>query len=443
VAAIALVPVVAISILGRQYASYLEGIAPIDLTNFSAIQDMLHRVFGMSHLGDPWLPMREALDVLHGDHADRLYETLFFGKAVRFQYPPTSLLPMELLSILGLGGIEDLNNLNFVIYCLNAAGAGVVAWLLFCTRSGNNGPIQTAKKSDPDAAGMAALAIAAAFMFYPLVRAQVLGQIQVWIDALFTLTIIFWLRDRRFLAGICIGLACAIKPQMALLLIWALLWKQTAFGGGMLVCIAPIAAASLVRYGLHNNLAYLDVLAFLSRHGESFFTNNSINGILNGYFSTNNQHAWDASALTPYVPIVYAGTLIATAISISLIVLPPLIWRGASASLELLGAAAICTVIGSPVAWEHHYGILFPIYLIALRAASAMPAGPRRVAILAAVALSWILVANLVAAALLLANTPFRFVQAHFFFGGLLLLLVLLILQPYERPKFGLNFSAR
>jgi alpha-1,2-mannosyltransferase len=443
-AAIALLPVAVISLLGRQYASCLVGIAPIDLTNVSAIRDMFHGVIYLSAQGDSWLPMRDALAVLHTEHADRLYETLFFGRTVRFQYPPTSLLPLEVLSALGLGSVEVLNRLNFAIYCLNAAGAAVVAWLLFQRRPApaTSGSARADAGRELDATAMAALAAIAAFVFYPLVRAQVLGQIQIWIDALFTLTIIFWLRDRRFLAGICIGLACAIKPQMALLLIWGLLWKQAAFSGGIVASIAPIAAVSLARYGLHNHLAYLDVLSFLSRHGESYFANNSVNGILNGYFSPSDHHVWDASTLTPYVPIVYAGTLVAALAAICAIVIPPLRRRKASPGLECLGAAAICTVIGSPVAWEHHYGILLPIYLIALSAASAIPAGTRRVAMLAAVALSWLMVANLIPFSLLLANTPFSFVQAHCFFGALLLLIVLLALQRHPQPQFGPRYSA-
>ena len=69
-----------------------------------------------------------------------------------------------------------------------------------------------------------------------------------------------------------------------------------AMEGGCVCCrllaaAVPIAGLSLFRYGLHNNLAYLDVLSFLSKHGESFFANNSVNGILNGYLSPNNSSA--------------------------------------------------------------------------------------------------------------------------------------------------------
>jgi len=47
---------------------------------------------------------------------------------------------------------------------------------------------------------------------------------------------------------------------------------------GVLSGFVPIALVSVWRYGLHNHLAYLGVLSFLSRHGEQFYPNNSING---------------------------------------------------------------------------------------------------------------------------------------------------------------------
>jgi alpha-1,2-mannosyltransferase len=427
IAAFALLPMIAISILGQHYSSTLERLAPVDLTNLRAIRTMLFSALHLSDREDSWLPMREALDVLHSDHADKLYETLFFGKSVRFQYPPTSLLPLEALSIVGLSSLKLLALLNFAIYCLNAAVAGVLAWRLFGSRreSGTADGVRPTSDCGASPADMAALAVIAALMFYPIVRAELLGQIQIWIDALFTISLVFWLRSARFAAGICIGLICAIKPQFSLLLIWGLLWRQTAFNAGILTSIVPICVISLLRYGLHNHLEYPDVLAFLTRHGESFFTNNSVNGILNGYLSSENTHFWEANALTPYNPIIYAATVAASLCSVGLIVIPPLQRRGTEPSIEMFGAAAICTVVGSPVAWEHHYGILLPLYLIALSAAVRMSAGPYRTFALVTTLLSWTLVANLIPFALLTAETPFRFTQAHFFFGALLLLFVL------------------
>jgi alpha-1,2-mannosyltransferase len=444
-AAIALLPMVIISLLGWQYSSHLDGIAPIDLTNFRAFRVMiLDLVRTPGRLGDSWIPMQHALNVLNGEQAERLYDSLFFAQKVRFQYPPTSLLPLELLSMFGIRSVGNLNQFNFVVFCLNAVGVGVVAWLLFRSgstrRNENCAPSTTCP--DFDAAAIAVVATISGFLFYPLVRAQVLGQIQIWIDALFTLTIIFWLLDKRLLAGICIGLACAIKPQFALLFIWGLISRQAAFSIGILISIVPIVVISLVRYGLHNNLAYLEVLSFLSRHGESFFANNSINGILNGYFSPSDQHIWDSSNFTPYVSIVYIGTLVAAVTTTCLIVILPLLFRRANCVLGSFGAASICTVIGSPVAWEHHYGILVPIYLITLKAASAVANQQQRRLAFAALSVSWILVADLIPFTLLLAHTPFSFLQANFFLGALVLLLVLLTLPPHERQQSELRLEA-
>ena len=246
-AAIALLPIVIISLLGWQYSSHLDGIAPIDLTNFRAFRVMIFDLVRTpGRLGDSWIPMQHALNVLNGEQAERLYDSLFFAQKVRFQYPPTSLLPLELLSMFGIRSVGNLNQFNFVVFCLNAVGVGVVAWLLF--RSGSTRRNESCARSttgpDFDAAAIAVVATISGFLFYPLVRAQVLGQIQIWIDALFTLTIIFWLLDKRLLAGICIGLACAIKPQFALLFIWGLISRQAAFSIGILISIVPIVVIS-------------------------------------------------------------------------------------------------------------------------------------------------------------------------------------------------------
>lgn len=351
---IVLVPTIVIGILGRYFSSDLEGIAPIDLTNFGAIRTIVRSTWSTTQLGNSWLPMRDALDLLRSGSKENIYEILFFQKMVRFQYPPSSLLPLELLSSLGLSSVGDLNRLNLLFYLLNALAMGCLARLLYRADYADG---RTLANQQLAPMALVPLSVIASLMFYPVLRAQVLGQIQIWIDLLFTLAIVFWVGGRQLLSGICIGVACAIKPQLGLLLVWGLLWKQFNFVLGISMTIVPVLLISIARYGWQNHLSYLEVLAFLSKHGESFFANNSINGILNAYFSSGDSHVWDASTLTPYVPIVYAGTVVAEAFAIALIVIPPFILRSKSANVGTLGTAAICTVIGSPVAWEHHYGI--------------------------------------------------------------------------------------
>ena len=59
----------------------------------------------------------------------------------------------------------------------------------------------------------------AAFMFYPIVRAYFLGQIQIWIDVLFTAACLSWITGRPLLAGVLIGFTATIKPQLGLFLV--------------------------------------------------------------------------------------------------------------------------------------------------------------------------------------------------------------------------------
>ncbi len=411
-------PIVAISLLGRQYAGILGAVIPIDLTNFDAIRKMSYSFLHPSNHGDSWLPMRHALEVLNGPDHDRLYETLFLGAQVRFQYPPSSLLPLELLSALGVSASSALNALNALVFVLNACASGALGWLLFQGKRKEGWAL-------PPASAVAASAFCASFAFYPLVRAQVLGQIQIWIDLLFTLAVLGWVLQRRLLAGFLIGLACTIKPQMGLLLLWGLLWRDWKFVSGILGAALPILLLSVSHYGIHNHLAYLDILSFLSRHGESFFANNSINGILNWYLSPNDSLRWYDNTLTPFNPTVYAGTMVASMVALSVICAMPILRRGRAPGLSDLGIAAICTIVGSPVAWEHHYGILLPLYLVALHAVFSFPASGRRHIAMIMLVLSWVMVADFIPFAGLLAHTPFRIAQAYCLFGALSLLAVL------------------
>lgn len=418
----AFTPIVAISALGWLYAGTLRDVVPIELTNFDSLLVLLASMLHPSIRYDSWGPMLQALRVLHGPDRDALYQVLFFTGHVRFQYPPTSLVSLDLLAALGITSFRALNAINLVVYLLNAGAAGFLMWFLFGGRDRMVG------RSSPGLhpGGMVAIGVVAAFTFYPNVRADVLGQIQVWIDLLFTSAVIAWLLGRRLLTGILIGLACTIKPQFGLLLLWGLLWREWAFSGGILAALVPVAVVSLFRYGLKAFLDYLDVLAFLSRHGESFFANNSVNGILNGYISSNNSLYWDSLRFTPYDPVVYAGTAAASALVLAAVVYLPLSGRKTRPGIADFGVASICTVIGSPVAWEHHYGILLPFFGVMLKYLLDQPAGPRRGINLVCLGVSWILVANFIPFSNLFARTPFSILQANLFFGAILLLVLLL-----------------
>ena len=419
----AIVPAVIIGAIARISAASLKPMLPrgVDLDIAASLRHIFHLYKWEGD--DSWAPMQRALQLLHGPAGQRLYETIFFQEHLRFQYPVTSLLPLELLNKAGLGSVLALNTINLGLLLANAVAVGVLAHLIsssqvFITRSGWS---SRARRFFAISAGLLSLA------FYPLIRAGVLGQIQVWIDLLFTCVLICWVLDKKFSAGLLLGLVAAIKPQFGLLLLWAMLWREWRFAFGFLASAGTFAAIALALYGVHNNIAYLTVLSFLANHGENYFANNSVNGILNWYFSGMDSLRWDSVKLPPHNLVVYVGTALSSAVFLTAVVLPPILNRFHGASLTYLGAAAICTVVSSPVAWEHHYGILLPLYLIAIRNGFGAPSSHLKTWLFWAIFASWILVSNFNPFLLLLARTHFAFAMANCFLGGLVLLGVLFI----------------
>ena len=413
----ALGPMVVIDLIGQAFRKPLKALLPpqIDTTQLGVVHRMITS-FGSNATADSWLGMQRALAMAHGPNGDRLYEQLFFGDTLRFQYPMSSLLPIEALSHLGIATFEQLNSLNTVLFFLNGLAVGWLAWLLIPS---------PARDSRANRLALAALAGVLSYAFYPLMRGLVLGQIQIWIDLLFTGALIAWTLRRHGLAGVLIGLACTIKPQLALLLVWGLLWREWRFALGLVVTAGSLELVSLAAYGWHDQAAYLGVLSFLSRHGESFAPNNSVNGILNWYLSGQDSLFWYKHAFPPFNPIVYGGTLAATLIFVGVMLSQPLLARARKADLADLGVAAICTIVASPVAWDHHYGLLMPLFVVAVCSLPRESAAARAWVRPACLFVAWTLTACFIPFVFFLAHSPLAFVQAYILFGGLILLGVL------------------
>ena len=90
-----------------------------------------------------------------------------------------------------------------------------------------------------------------------------------------------------------------------------------------------------------------------------------------------------------------------------------------------LCCAALCFTMASPIAWEHHYGITLPIYLVAFSYIVTQPSMPKQQVELAALVISWVLVGSNLQIFDLLHTTSLNFLQSYVFFGALLLLRVL------------------
>jgi len=371
---------------------------------------------------DSWLPMLKALEVLGGPEAGALYETLFFGQQAKFQYAPTSLLPLELIGLVMPLSVANLNALNACILFLNAVAFAWLAHAVFAP----SGPVTASGMPGPgiDRRWLTLAAFAAPWVFYPVTRAFVLGQIQLWIDLAFTLACLLWWMGRRTAAGFAIGLACAIKPQFGLFLVWALAWRRWDFAGGFLCATLPIAGLSIARYGWHNHFAYLDVLAFISRHGESFYANSSVNGIANRLLFNGPNLDFSGQAFAPYHPYVFAATALAGAFFMTLPLLLAVARRVRHATILDFGMAGLCFTMSAPVAWEHHYAIMLPLYVLALRFVLLDGSASFRRSALLLLALSWFLSAGRFPRAVmaLVSDTYLNVLQSHLFFGAAILL---------------------
>lgn len=385
---------------------------------------------------DSWRPMARALGHFADGRADGLYQNLFFQDQVKFQYPPSSLLPMDLLDRLGLMNLLSLNIINAIVLVLNAVMIAILAYVLFSE------PRTAGRKSDGEsfeftkAHYAATLAFMACWLFHPLTYAFRVGQIQLWIDLAFSLACLFWLLDRRIAAGAAIGFIVSLKPQFGLFLVWALIWCEWGFVRGFLTISLPLLALSLWRYGWNNHIEYLDVLSFISRHGESFHANNSVNGIMHRLLQNGPNLEWRAGEFAPFNRYVF----VATAIAGALFMLAPMILafrnRMRAPTLADFGVAALCFTMAAPVAWEHHFGIMIPLFLVALKQIDEMTDARIRERALLALSVAWLLSAGALPNMLLtddgifnVTKDAFNIVQAHLFFGALLL--VGLLLMPY------------
>jgi hypothetical protein len=374
-------------------------------------------------IDDSWRPMRAALAHLDGGSAEPLYRELFFARGTKFQYPPTSLLPLAALRAgFGERALSDAG-LNALARGAAALFAALVAWLLW--RTARESP-RTAAAGRLDAALRAACVLALAATFHPLVRGLYLGQLQTFVDLLFAGVLLAWLAGRRATAGALAGLACALKPTLGLLALWGLVRGHVRFTAALAGSVLALALASGLRDGFAHQLDYVRLLAHVARHGESYQPNQSPNGLAHRLLGSGDPLVWQPAALAPYHPAVHAATLA----SAGLLAFVALAWRrrdAPHAELEDLCAAALAATLAAPIAWEHHYGIALPIFAVALPRMLATPGlGAGSVA---ALAFAYALVSHDVAALDALAAGPASPLASYVLFGGLLLLALCLRLR--------------
>lgn len=330
---------------------------------------------------DSWGPMIAAYAQAK-EQSGNLYDIFFIGH-VKYQYPPAALGVIWCLDVLGVTGMANqvrvLNQVTWLFVLLTVPFVFGIAW----KESRPRQPLYTGAERGRLAACL--LIALTTLAYWPVMMAWKMGQIQAVLNALFVVALFLWISDRRFLAGIAIGLICVIKPQFLLFMVWGLMVDRRFLYGQLLVAVVSLGLSLLV-FGFAAHVGYLSMLSFISAHGESYVLNQSVNGFLNRLVFPDT--AWvdrgriwpDGSDFPDYDVRVYAGTLIT-----SLAALGTAFWftwkRGATTMTFCF--AALAMTMASPVAWDHHYGILIGIFAAAFGGLIRLDVANRRGLLLA------------------------------------------------------------
>lgn len=383
---------------------------------------------------DSWHPMRSAINYLkEANHKKGLYEEVFFKAENRFLYPPTSLLPVYLFSkitdhyFLILKGISWVCIIATIIFVSMIFRWGIGTFL--------NGKISSINKPSRRDEIIIMLSIGiVTVLFYPIMKAYELGQIQTWLNAMFAVLFYCYLRNWQAPAGIILGLMCLVKPHYALIFVWGILRKKWQLVLCFLSIILPALIISCLLFGIENHLEFSSVVSFLSKRGQAYYPNQSMNGLLNRliHYGDMDVLKWQGDVLPPVNMIVYAGSIGFAMILVPLAFLLPMRAKKEGHIIDLSIIALTSTII-SPTAWEHHYGILLPIYAFVFsyllsEDVLGKPVRPY----LWILAISYLLTSNFIAGLQVFADQPYWNILLSYVFFGALILLVCLVRFMFE-----------
>jgi hypothetical protein len=276
-----------------------------------------------------------------------------------------------------------------------------------------------------------ALVGALALTFYPLVKAFSLGQIQTWLNGIIAMALLAWAAGRRGVSGALVGLLLLVKPHYGLILLWGAADRAWRFvAAGALVAGAGLAAAVLV-FGFATHIDYMSILSFLSRHGETYYPNQSVNGLLNrlagiGDAARYTNLEFPAGVFPPYNVWIHGATV---ATSLCLLAVGLLGRTGREhTDPRAFATMVLCVTMASPIAWEHHYGAVFALFAILF---SGSLRGRVSLHLLLP---AYVLVSTPVMMANALANSAANVFQSTLFAGALLLLFVTIRAAPIGQP---------
>ncbi len=380
---------------------------------------------------DSWAPIANAMHYVD-THANAmgLYKETYFRSSHQFIYSPLSLsIFIQLRNFLGInfGNTQLINIFSWFILPILA----ITAFFGFKTLLAQNGPIARGGISQIP---LMIASILSVFIFYPITMCFSVGNIQNWLTALMAMSLIAWMSGRGGLAGVLLGLATLVKPHMGVIMLWALLRRDWRFCIGMCIVLAVALLNSVIMFGLSVHWEYLDLLRYLSSRGESFFDNHSFEGNFYRMIHDGNNLIWDgAHRQLHYVPWVHHLASVLSAIVLIIAMIPRQAAKGAIPRFLDYSIILISTVAASPVAYSHHYGI---VYLIAPGAALVLFSNSEnRRGLLALLFVGYALVGGVFRIVDFTADTALNFLQSYRLYGALCLLWALYSLRELYRTR--------
>lgn len=387
---------------------------------------------------DSWGPMKDAVDYFYSDPGPglaRIYQHTFFEDRVKFQYPPMALLISSAARWLHADGDRSgYARIGFGFLILAAISTFIVVEMRLAVSGAAQERTVLARSL------RLACILFLTFTFRPLVSAFAIGQVQVWLSSMFAIALMLWLAGHPRIVGALVGVMCCVKPQYAFILLWALAAGQWSMAAAGALTSAVLLAISIAIFGVQNHLDYLEVASALSRTGEAFHSNQSVNGLLNRILSVQrpdefNNLLWRGDHFPPFTPFVYGSTLATSA----LLLLASLVHGYRSRRLDLTRSfciAALTCTMASPIAWEHHYGVLFSVYFLLLVDVRRSPLWAGLIAAL------YLMMANRFSIFDFTAGSYWNFLQSGIFAAGLATLAAL-YLSPAGVDRTAASLESR
>ncbi len=357
---------------------------------------------------DSWAPMERALAAWDAGHP--IYETVYFSEHQRlpFLYPLSSLLlPLSMRHVVsgdaGLG--RALNRVGLVATLLFAA---CTLWLVSAWRSAG------VARADRTFLLAMVLGSGIAALNFPLQMNYVLGQAQTLVNLGLAAALVLWSCRRPAASGVAVGVACLIKPYLALFLLWGLIRREWRFAAGIGITIAIGVAAAVWVFGLSENLQYWSVLSDVGQRGSGFYANQSVNGLLNRLvLPVELRH--QTVGHYPVHATVLLGTLVTSLVLVmTALALPPRL-RFSRGTLDF-GIMGLSVTMAAPLAWDHNYAVLLPI--LAVAAGMALERRAAETGTLLAFAVAILVTGTLWEPLLAFDAPPANLLQSYVLIGG-------------------------